>query len=104
MLNGHGFFICLPLAVTLVLNAPAQTSSSSDQARSATAIEGTVESVARETMVVRTDDNQHHLFVYGAGMVRPAGLAVGKHVRIDSIPTDEAGIRVATRVTIVEPG
>ena len=80
---------------------PAQTSIQSDQAQSPGTNEGTVESAGYKTMLVRTEDNQSHLFIFDNPTVRPKGLTAGSRVRIFSHPTDEAGVRGATRVTIL---
>ena len=53
----------LLISPLLIISAPCQTTSSS-QAESANPIEGTVVSATRDTLVVRTDDNQFHLFTY----------------------------------------
>jgi len=66
-------------------------------------ITGTIVSVSRQTMVVRTDDNHHHLFVFDTDLVRPKGLASGAHVLVDSDKTDEPGVRLATRIKVLEP-
>jgi hypothetical protein len=36
-------------------------------------------------------------------MVRPKGLSPGSRIRVESSATDEAGVRLATRVTVLEP-
>jgi hypothetical protein len=118
----RALFVCWFFAVTLGISALAQTSNQSDQPQpsgsSATAqassqpdqaqhpgtSEGTVESVGRQTMLVRTEDNQSHLFIFDNPTVRPKGLTAGTRVRIISHPTDEAGVQRATRVTILDAG
>jgi hypothetical protein len=81
---------------------PSQTSSQPDQAQHPGTNEGTVESVGHQTMLVRTEDNQPHLFIFDNPTVRPKGLTAGTRVRIISDPTDEAGVRRAIRVTILD--
>jgi len=116
----RALFVCWLFAVTLGLSALAQTSSQSNQAQtsgsSATAqassqsdqaqhpgtSEGTVESVGRQTMLVRTEDNQSHLFIFDNPTVRPKGLTAGTRIRIISDATDEPGVRKAIRVTILD--
>jgi hypothetical protein len=65
-------------------------------------IVGIVVSVSTETFVVRTEDNQFHLFVYDRGLVRPKGFASGAHVRIEYTGSGESGVGLATRVTILD--
>jgi len=67
------------------------------------AIVGSVVSVTRQTMVVRTQDNQFHLFVYDSDLVRPKELIPGARVRVLSDGTGEPGVLLATRITILEP-
>ena len=66
-------------------------------------IVGGVVSVSRQTMVVRTDDNQFHLFVYENDLVRPKGLTPGTRIRVVSDGTGEPGVLLATRITVLEP-
>jgi hypothetical protein len=89
---------------TLTTNAFAQTSTLPEQGENnASSIVGTVVSTSRQTMVVRTEDNQFHLFIFDTDLVRPKGLMPGARVRVASNATDEAGLRLATRVTVLEP-
>jgi hypothetical protein len=89
---------------TLTTNALGQTSTLPEQGENnASSTTGTVVSTSRQTMVVRTEDNQFHLFVFDSDLVRPKGLTAGARVRVASNPTDEAGLRLATRVTVLEP-
>ena len=89
---------------TLTTNAFAQASTLTEQGENnASSIVGTVVSTSRQTMVVRTEDNQFHLFVFDSDLVRPKGLAPGARVRVASNSMDEAGLRLATRVTVLEP-
>jgi hypothetical protein len=94
----------LVTVATLTTNALCQTSTLPEQREnSASSIVGTVVSTSRQTMVVRTEDNQFHLFVFDSDLVRPKGLAPGARVRVASNATDEAGLRLATGVTVLEP-
>jgi hypothetical protein len=100
---------CLPcciLIALILLVVPAnsqQNAPSSDTAGDNT-VEGTVVSSSRETLVVRTDENQFHLFTYGDQAARPRSLAQGARVRVTAAPADESGTRVASNVTVVTPG
>jgi len=66
-------------------------------------IVGSVVSISRQTMVVRTEDNQFHLFVYDRDLVRPKGLTPGARIRVTSDGTGEPGVLLATRITLLEP-
>jgi len=61
-------------------------------------LEGTVTSSSRETMVVRTADDQFRLFVFDQDTRKPRTLSPGTRVRVSSTPTDEAGVRLAVSV------
>ena len=74
-----------------------------EQSEHAGAVLGTVVSITRQTMVVRTDDNQFHLFVLEPDLVRPKGLTTGARIRVASDNTGEPGVRLATRITMLEP-
>lgn len=67
-------------------------------------VEGTVVSSGRDTLVVRTDDNRHQLYVFDRYTTRPRNLAAGTRVSVSSTSTDEAGVRMATTVTVVGEG
>jgi hypothetical protein len=65
-------------------------------------VEGTVVSSSRETFVIRTSENQFRLFVLDRYTVRPRTLTPGARVRVASTPTDEADVRLATNITMLE--
>jgi hypothetical protein len=90
---------CSVLFVSAFIAIPAQCQdeASSSQPANHDAVEGTVVSSTRNTLVVRTDDNQYQLFTYG-GAVRPASLAPGARARVTAGPADENGTRVASNV------
>lgn len=66
-------------------------------------LEGTVTSISRNTMVLRTSEGKYQLFVFDQNTNRPRALTAGTRVRVSSSATDEAGVRLATRVTALEP-
>jgi hypothetical protein len=53
-------------------------------------LEGTVISSSRETMVVRTSDDQFRLFIFDQDTRKPRTLPPGTRVRVSSTPTDES--------------
>ena len=61
---------------------------------------GTVVSVSPNTLVVRSDDNHFHLFVFESYTQKPRSLATGSIVRVDSMPGHEPGVRVAELVPV----
>ena len=69
------------VATFLAIPAQCQDEASSSQTANRDAVEGTVVSSTRSTLVVRTDDNQYQLFTYGHGAVRPASLAPGARAK-----------------------
>lgn len=86
----------------LTIPAPCEATSSSLQARSEDSIEGTVVSATRDSLVVRTDDNQFHLFTYDRDSVRARSLERGARVRVAAGTGDENGTRVASSVTVLD--
>jgi hypothetical protein len=97
-------FVFLTLAETPVQgqDTPAPTAQQDNsQNNSGDTFEGTVVSVSRSTLVLRTDDNQFHLFTYEQASTRPAALAAGSRVRVSAGSAEENGTRVATSVTVV---
>ena len=111
-------FLLVTASVTLLTSAVAQTSpseqtehpaataapvASPELGEHAGSLVGSVVSVTRQTMVVRTEDNQFHLFVYDNDLVRPKGLTPGARIRVLSDGTGEPGLRLATQITILEP-
>ena len=86
-----------------MLNIPAQGQENrSSQAGSDNPIEGTVVSSTRNTLVVRGDDNEYHLFTYDNSAVRPQSLAQGARVRVTAGDADENGTRVASNVAVLD--
>lgn len=81
-------------------SSSSQASNPSESANNGS-IEGTVVSATRDTLVVRTGDNQFQLFTYRPGAVRPTSLAPGVRVRVTAGPLDENGTRVATNVAVL---
>jgi hypothetical protein len=91
------------LAGTLAISALGQTQTASEQTEAGGSTVGTIVSVSRQTMTLRTGDNQFQLFVFNNNTVRPKGLTPGSRIRVESSATDEPGVRQATRVTVLEP-
>jgi RNase P/RNase MRP subunit p29 len=88
---------CVLIACTVAL-ARSQESSTAENT-----LEGTVVSSTRETLVVRTGDNEFQLFVFDRYTTKPRSLPVGTRVRVLSAPAEEAGRRIARSVTVLEP-
>jgi len=91
----------LSLSAFVALPAPCQDNSSSSQATNDNSMEGTLVSSSRETFVVRSDDNQFHLFTYDRGTVRAGSLVRGARVRVTANEPDENGTRPAITVTVL---
>ena len=94
----------LLLPTSIALPAIGQQNTSSPQPASGNTVEGTVVSATRDTLVVRTDDNEFQLFTYERGAVRPRSLSQGSRVRIIAGPADENGTRAASNVTVLSAG
>lgn len=91
------------LCVFVTLPTEAQQTSSSPQNASTPddGVEGVVVSATRNTVVVRSDDSQFHLFTFDHPGTRPASLAVNTRVRVTAGDPDENGTRVATNVIVL---
>jgi hypothetical protein len=82
--------------------ALSQEATTSSPRQSENTIEGTVVSSSRDTLVVRTEDNQFHLFVFDRDTVKPRSLSTGARVSVVSTPGEEAGVRLANTVMTLE--
>ena len=83
--------------------AMSQEATTSAQRQSEAPIEGAVVSSTRETLVVRTEDNQFQLFVFDRYTTKPRLLPAGTRVRVVSGPAGEDGARLAAIITTLEP-
>lgn len=102
MRNFPTFGLSYLLVACAILAVPVQsqeTTTSSDRQHENT-IEGTVVSSTRDTLVVKTDDNEFQLFTFSRGTVEPKSLLTGSRVRVVSTPGDQAGIRLASSVVV----
>ena len=79
------------------------TSSSQQQRDNETTVEGTVVSSSPHTLVVRTENDQYHLFVFDSNTTKPRVIAPGARVRVVSIPGEETGSRLASSVAVLAP-
>jgi hypothetical protein len=83
-------------------SAHSQQDNSSSQAQGETTVEGTVVASSHITFVVKSDDNQFHLFTFDRNTNKPGTLPVGTRVRVVSDQGDQAGARHASDVTLVQ--
>jgi hypothetical protein len=66
-------------------------------------VEGTVVSRTQHTLVIRSDDNQYHLFTFATGVVPNEAVKPGARVRVNGSAPDEQGTQVAENVAVVQP-
>jgi hypothetical protein len=66
-------------------------------------VEGTVISTTEHTLVIRSDDNQYHLFTYDARTVPKETVKPGVHVRVNGSAPDGNGTQVAESVALIQP-
>jgi len=100
-LFAYGYSLLVAISL-LPVAAISQENTASAQAQNESTIEGTVASSTRQTFVVRTPDNQFHLFTFNRYTDKPQSLPVGTRVRVESRPGGETGSRLATKVTALE--
>ena len=95
----------LPLIFSIPSRAQQDTTANPQNNNSSNndTIDGTVVSSSRDTLVVRGDDGEYHLFTYDPG-IRPAGLTRGARVRVNAGAPDENGTRAATNIVRVSAG
>ena len=86
----------------LPLSAMSQETTTSSQGQNENTVEGTVVSSTRDTLVVKTDDNQFQLFTFDRDTVKPRSLPAGTRVRVVSTAGEEAGVRLASTITTLE--
>jgi hypothetical protein len=63
---------------------------------------GTVVSLSRTTITIRTTDGRYQLFTLAPGMKKPPALAVGSQVQITSSATEDSAVRSADEITILQ--
>jgi hypothetical protein len=68
------------------------------------AVNGTVVRSSRNSLTVRTPDNQFIVFTFAKGVTKPKTIPVNAQVRVLSNFTSEQGVREATDITIVPGG
>ena len=98
------------LIVCTLLSLPAfsQQDDSSSQSNSSSrsqdngTISGTVVASSRTSFVVKSDNNQFHVFTFDRDTNKPSSLAVGSQVRVESDQADDIGVRHATSVTVTD--
>jgi len=61
-------------------------------------ITGTVVSVSFNTLVIKTNNSQYHVFVFENYTQKPKSIVTGSLVRVTSIPSHEPGVRVAEQI------
>jgi hypothetical protein len=89
--------ICgLAVVAALILASPPAS------AQDETTVTGTVLSLSRNTLTLRTEAGRVELFVLERSTRRPAKLVAGSEVRITSSPGDDPGIRVASDITLLD--
>ena len=98
--SSHTLLWAVLLAGFLVVSSAIPQTASAPSQPEETSMTGVVVSSTRNTLVVRGENGQFHLFVLERETVKPA-LAIGSTVRVVSIPGDEARVRVATEITPV---
>lgn len=82
--------------------AYAQQDNSSSQSQNGNEVDGTVVSSSRVTFVVRSDDDQFHLFTIDRNTHKPRVLAVGTRVHVISDKGNQPDARHATDVTVLD--
>jgi hypothetical protein len=96
MCSVFSFFMVCALSPILM----SQEGTTSSQRQSENTFEGTVVSSTRDTLVVRTEDNQFQLFVFDRYTTKPRSIPNGSRVRVVSTPGEEGGGRLASNISM----
>jgi hypothetical protein len=98
--------LCSLLLVCTLFSSPAyaQPDNSSSQSQDNSSVEGTDVASSRTSFVVKSDNNRFQVFTFDRDTNKPASLAVGSQVRVESDEADDSGARHATNVTITDQG
>jgi len=67
-------------------------------------ITGTVNSVTRNTMIVKAEDGLFRLYTFDRYTTKPETIPIGSQVRVLSHPSGDAGFRIAYVVTVLRVG
>jgi hypothetical protein len=94
--------VCSLLTAFALSSVPVVSQESNSPQRQTETIEGTVVSSTRQTLVVRDDNDQFHLFVFNRDTTKPRSIPVGSRVRVESLPGEQEGTRLANTVTMLE--
>jgi hypothetical protein len=97
-MRGASFlFVCASL-ILVVLFTPVLAAQVAEVQAGENTVEGIVVSTSAETLVVRTDDNDFHLFLLDRTTIRPNTIIQGTRVRVKSTVGDR-GARLASEVS-----
>jgi hypothetical protein len=88
--------------LTLTLFSGTALSQQSSQERTQST-EGAVVSASRDTLVIKTDDNDFQLFVFDRYTSKPKTMAAGTRVRVVSSAGEDEGTRLANTITVLTP-
>lgn len=93
---------CLVIAGLLVATPARSQPAPASSQREESTLTGAVVSSTRNTLVVRGENGQYHLFVFDRYTEKPRTLTAGSTVRVVSTPGEEAGVRLAREITTLE--
>ncbi|HJS97663.1 MAG TPA: hypothetical protein VJ756_01135 [Terriglobales bacterium] len=86
----------MPLALSQETTPPSE-----QQVENQNTTEGTVVSSSRQTLVVRTENNQYRLYVFDRNTSKPKVIPTGASVRVVSTPGEEPDTWLASNVTVL---
>src|ERR1700753_2045518 len=65
---------------------------------------GVVNSLTRNTMIVKAEDGLFRLYTFDGYTTKPATIPIGSQVRVMSYPSGDSGFRIAYVVTVLRAG
>jgi hypothetical protein len=91
---------CVAMLLTLFSGstARAQVRTSPSSSQDEMTVTGAVVSSSRNTLVVKDNGGRYWLFVFDRNTNKPATFTNGSDVRVDSSPTDDPNVRLATGI------
>jgi len=94
--------LLMAMPSTLFAQAPSTTTGAPSQSTATeSAVEGTVISTSRSTLLIRTPTGQPKLFVLDADTVRPSQIPVGATVSVTSRPSSDPAAPTAVSVRVI---
>jgi hypothetical protein len=91
---------CFAVLLLLIAGSTAWAQDRNSTSPDEMTITGSVVSATRNTLVVKDGKGRHWLFVFDRDTRKPAKLTPGSEVRVESVSTDDPGVRLAADIAL----